>query len=62
MKNLIILKRFFFSFYVYGYFACTFVCTPWACNATKANGHPGTGIIDSCYLPCGYWELITGPL
>ena len=23
---------------------------------------PGTGIKDSCELPCGYWELNSGPL
>jgi E3 ubiquitin-protein ligase NEDD4 len=23
---------------------------------------PGTGVTDSCELPCGFWELNLGPL
>ena len=25
-------------------------------------GSPGTGVTDSCELPCGCWELNPGPL
>ena len=30
--------------------------------AEAAVGFPGTGVIDSCELPCGCWELNLGPL
>ena len=28
----------------------------------ESVGSPGTGVTDSCELPCGYWELNLGPL
>lgn len=34
--------------------ACIYLC--------KGVGYSGTGIIDSCELSCGCWELIPGPL
>ena len=30
--------------------------------ACEGVGFPETGIIDSCELPCVYWELNAGPL
>ena len=37
------------------YFACMYI---WV----RGVGFPGTGVIDSCELPCGSWELNPGPL
>ena len=28
----------------------------------KGVGFPGAGVIDSCELPCGCWEMSSGPL
>lgn len=41
-----------------------YVCTPHACCAIEARGHwtSGTGVLNICKLPCGYWELSPGPL
>jgi hypothetical protein len=35
---------------------CWHVCL---CEGVRS---PETGVIDSCELPCGYWELNPGPL
>ena len=43
----------------------TFLCALILClNVFLCEGarYPGTGVIDNCKLPCGYWELNLGPL
>lgn len=42
------------------------VCAPQACleptKVKRGYQSPGTGIVDSCELPCQYWESNPGPL
>lgn len=45
-----------------GFFACMYSCVPCAWRPEDDIRHPGTGFIDGCESPCGYWELNTGPL
>ena len=53
-KNL--LKNFIelFLFYMHGWFAYMCVC--------EGVRYLGIGVIDSCDLPCGCWELNLGPM
>ena len=59
-----------FYFYVYGCFACMYVCAPCVCNARgdqKNTVDPVTGVTDDCELPCGCLHVHTserhlGPL
>jgi hypothetical protein len=51
-------KSFFndlFLFYMHWCFDCM-------CVLHEGIGSPGIGVIDSCELPCGCWELNLGPL
>ena len=41
----------------YFYFMCVGVLP--ACEDVRS---PGTGVTDICELPCGFWELNSGPL
>ena len=40
---------------------CAFRCFAWI-YLYEGVGSPGTRVTDSCKLPCGCWELNTGPL
>jgi hypothetical protein len=31
-------------------------------DCMKVFDSPGTGVTEGCELPCGYWELNSGPL
>lgn len=47
--------------YMYGYFACMYVCEPCVCNTwegqRRCNISPGIGVINSCESLGGCWEL-----
>lgn len=47
-------------------FACMCACIPHivpsACRGQKAIGSPGSGVIDSCEMPCGCYELNLGSI
>ena len=45
----------------YFYFSCALVLCLHVC-LRKGVRYAGTGVIDSCELPCGCWELNPGPL
>jgi hypothetical protein len=56
-------------FYMYGCFACKYICAPYVCTelkeargAEKVVRSPGTGVTDHCESPCVCWELNQGPL
>jgi hypothetical protein len=38
------------------------MCMSGATKTRKDIGSLGTGVIDGCELPCGFWELDPGPL
>jgi hypothetical protein len=54
----------FLPFYVYGCFACMYVCmclqSTW--RPEEVVRSPRTGGTDGCELPCWCWELNPGPL
>ena len=52
----------FILFYMYGCFACMYVCTVWVQRSEEEVGSSGTGVTDGCELPCGCWEPNSGPL
>ena len=52
-------NKYIFSFYVYGCFACMYICA--LCVLSTQGGHnrasdPGTGVIDCWQMPCKCWE------
>ena len=49
----------FNSFYFY--FICALLSCLYACLCGSSRS-PGTGVIDSCEVPCGCWELNPDPL
>lgn len=56
-----------FSFYVYAFFClgCMSECHLHSLlyqDSTETIEYPGPEATDSCYLPCGGWELIPLPL
>jgi hypothetical protein len=51
-------QLFFLMIYL---FLCTLVFYLHVCQYEEA-GFPGTGLTDSCKLPCGCWELNLSPL
>lgn len=59
-----ILKKIYYLLLWVFWLHALYVCTPHSCYAIEARGHwtSGTGVLNICKLPCGYWELSPGPL
>lgn len=55
-----------YLFYMYSWFACTYLCAAPACNTQggqkRALNSPGTGVTEGCKVPHGCCELNPGLL